>query len=86
MVLLIVFVLVALVFSFLCSIAEAMLLSVRSAYVGLLEQEGHRAGKILRGLQAEINRPLAAILRRSLSSASKVSSRAKPIRRKRGTR
>ena len=62
MFLLIVYVLVALVFSFLCSIAEAVLLSVRTSYIGLLEQDGHRVGKILRGLQAEINRPLAAIL------------------------
>lgn len=62
MLLLIVYVLVALVFSFLCSIAEAVLLSVRGAYVGLLEQQGHRAGAILRELRAQIDRPLAAIL------------------------
>ena len=62
MFLLIVYVLVALVFSFLCSIAEAVLLSVRSAYVGLLEHEGRPAGRLLRNLRAEINRPLAAIL------------------------
>ena len=62
MFMLIVYVLVALVFSFLCSIAEAVLLSVRTSYIGLLEQDGRRVGKILRGLQAEINRPLAAIL------------------------
>jgi CBS domain containing-hemolysin-like protein len=62
MFLLIVYVLVALLFSFLCSIAEAVLLSVRGAYVGLLEQQGHRAGRLLRGLREDIDRPLAAIL------------------------
>ena len=62
MLLLIFYVLVALVFSFLCSIAEAVLLSVRTAYVGILEQEGRPAGRLLRDLRAEINRPLAAIL------------------------
>jgi hypothetical protein len=38
MALLITYVLVALVFSFLCSIAEAVLLSVTAAYVALLEK------------------------------------------------
>jgi CBS domain containing-hemolysin-like protein len=62
MLLLIVYVLVALLFSFLCSIAEAVILSVRMAYVGLLEEQGHRSGALLRALKEEIDRPLAAIL------------------------
>jgi CBS domain containing-hemolysin-like protein len=62
MLLLIVYVLVALVVSFLCSIAEAVILSVRMAYVGLLEQQGQRSGTLLRELKGEIDKPLAAIL------------------------
>ena len=38
MLLLIIYVLIALVFSFLCSIAEAVLLSVNSAYISVLEE------------------------------------------------
>ncbi|NND44707.1 MAG: HlyC/CorC family transporter [Xanthomonadales bacterium] len=62
MLLLILFVLFALVFSFLCSIAEAVILSVSPAHVALLEQEGKPAGPVLRELKADINKPLAAIL------------------------
>lgn len=62
MTLLITFVLVALVFSFLCSIAEAVLLSVSSPYVVLMEKRGHRAGRLLRELKANVSQPLAAIL------------------------
>ena len=62
MTLLIVYVLIALGFSFLCSIAEAVLLSVSSAFVALKEEEGHPSGAILRKLKDNINQPLAAIL------------------------
>jgi len=62
MTLLIVYLLVALVFSFLCSIAEAVLLSVSSAYVALLEAHGKPAGPLLRRMKSNINQPLAAIL------------------------
>jgi CBS domain containing-hemolysin-like protein len=62
MTLLFVFVAVALVFSFLCSIAEAVLLSVTTAHITLLEQEGRRSGALLRKLKSDINKPLAAIL------------------------
>jgi CBS domain containing-hemolysin-like protein len=62
MTLLVVYVLVALVFSFLCSIAEAVLLSVTTPYVVLLERQGRPAGKLLRELKAHINQPLTAIL------------------------
>ncbi|MGD2130124.1 MAG: CNNM domain-containing protein, partial [Lysobacterales bacterium] len=62
MTLLVAYLLVALVFSFLCSIAEAVLLSVSPAYVALLEQRGRSAGPLLRELKSDINRPLAAIL------------------------
>jgi len=62
MTLLLIYVLVALVFSFLCSIAEAVLLSVNTPYIVLLERRGRPAGKVLRKLKAEINEPLTAIL------------------------
>ena len=62
MTLLIIYVAIALVFSFLCSIAEAVLLSVTTAHITLLEQEGKRAGLLLRELKSDINKPLAAIL------------------------
>ena len=60
--LLITYVLIALVFSFLCSIAEAVLLSITSAYIALLEKQKKPSGKLLRQLKSEINKPLAAIL------------------------
>ncbi|WP_346837783.1 CNNM domain-containing protein [Microbulbifer sp. SAOS-129_SWC] len=62
MLLLIVYVLVALGFSFLCSIAESVILSVTMPYITLLERDGHRAGRLLRRLKQDINAPLAAIL------------------------
>ena len=62
MALLITYVLIALVFSFLCSIAEAVLLSVTAAYVAVLEKRQKPSGALLRRLKSNINEPLAAIL------------------------
>lgn len=62
MLLLISFVLFALVFSFLCSIAEAVILSVTPAYTAILEKQGKPSGPLLRKLKANIGKPLAAIL------------------------
>ena len=62
MLLLIIYVLVALVFSFLCSVGESVILSVTTVYIALLEQENNPSAKILRQLKEDINRPLAAIL------------------------
>ena len=62
MILLITYVLVALVFSFLCSIAEAVLLSVTTAHIAVLQKERKASGSILRALKSDINKPLAAIL------------------------
>ncbi|MEZ5540665.1 MAG: CNNM domain-containing protein [Pseudomonadota bacterium] len=62
MVLLTVYVLVALGFSFLCSVAEAVILSVNTPYITLLQREGRRSGLLLGRMKAEINRALAAIL------------------------
>lgn len=60
--LLISYVLIALGFSFLCSIAEAVLLSVSNAHVALLEQQKKKAGFLLKRMKDDINKPLAAIL------------------------
>ena len=62
MLLLVIYVLVALVFSFLCSIAEAVMLSVKTPYIVVLEEEGRRSGVILREFKKNIGKPLAAIL------------------------
>jgi CBS domain containing-hemolysin-like protein len=62
MLLLFTYVMIALGFSFLCSIAEAVLLSVSMPYVTLLEKEGKASGKLMRQLKGDVNRPLAAIL------------------------
>ena len=59
---LIIYLCVALGFSFLCSIAEAVLLSVTTAYVSVLEEEGKPAAGLLQKLKSEIDVPLAAIL------------------------
>lgn len=62
MILLITYVLIALLFSFICSIAEAVLLSVTNAYIAVHEKEEKKAAPILKRLKNDINRPLAAIL------------------------
>ncbi|MFQ5537954.1 MAG: CNNM domain-containing protein [Gemmatimonadota bacterium] len=62
MLLLAVYVFIALGFSFLCSIAEAVILSVSVPYITLLERAGKPSGAILRRLKDDINSPLAAIL------------------------
>ncbi len=62
MFLLLIYISVALGFSFICSVAEAVILSVSSAYVSVSVKEGKVSGKILRHLTEDINRPLAAIL------------------------
>lgn len=62
MLLLVVYVVLALGVSFLCSIAEAVILSVTSAHIEILEQQRKPAGSLLRNLKDDINKPLAAIL------------------------
>ncbi len=62
MALLIFFVALALGVSFLCSVMEAVLLSVTPGYLGALEQEGNPIAPKLRALKDDIDRPLAAIL------------------------
>jgi len=54
--------LLSICFSFLCSILEAVLLSVTPAYIGIQEQEGSPLAKDLAKFKDDIDRPLAAIL------------------------
>ncbi|MEX1136602.1 MAG: hemolysin family protein [Balneolales bacterium] len=60
--LLIFYLILAVAVSFLCSILEAVLLSITPSYIAVLEQKGSKAGKALRSLKEDIDRPLAAIL------------------------
>lgn len=62
MFLLIIYALTALVFSFLCSIAESVILSVTSAHIATLEEQKKPAGARLRKLKKNVDQPLAAIL------------------------
>ncbi len=48
--------------SFLCSLVEAGILSVRRPRVLLLVKQGRRSGRLLQRMQQNIERPLAAIL------------------------
>lgn len=48
--------------SFLCSLVEAGILSVRKPQVLVLVNEGKRSGRLLEAMQLNIERPLAAIL------------------------
>jgi len=62
MTLLIIFVLLAIGISFLCSILEAVLLSITPSFVEAAEEERPGLAAKLRCLRADIERPLAAIL------------------------
>ena len=53
---------VALVVSFLCSIFESVLLSIRPTQVEILVSEGRRSGHLLKGFKQRIDVPIAAIL------------------------
>jgi CBS domain containing-hemolysin-like protein len=52
----------ALAVSFLCSLLEAVLLSIQPTYVAALSSERPRVGELLARLKSDIDRPLAAIL------------------------
>lgn len=64
----IVFFLVALVFSFLCSLWEAVLLSITPSYARVMIRQGRATGRNLQQFEENIDRPLAAIL--SLNTAA----------------
>lgn len=59
---LILFALISVVFSFLCSMWEAVLLSITPSYMKVKLNEGTRVGKLLSSFKDNIDRPLAAIL------------------------
>jgi putative hemolysin len=52
----------SLVISFVCSILEAVLLSLSPSYIAVLEERGEGAGALLARLRARIDEPIAAIL------------------------
>lgn len=62
MTLLLIYLALALGFSFLCSLLEAVLLSVRPAYIAALRDEQPELADLLNGLRSDVDRPLAAIL------------------------
>lgn len=59
---LVVVIVLTLALVFVASLLEAVLLSTTHAYVAVLEEEGHRAGKMLAQIRSNINEPIAAIL------------------------
>ncbi len=56
------FVLLAVLVSFLCSLLEAVILSISAPYIAVSVKQGKRSGRILKELKSQIDRPLAAIL------------------------
>ncbi len=62
MTLLILFFLLSIGFSFLCSIWEAVLLSITPSYINGQVQQGTSVGKALKGFKDDIDKPLSAIL------------------------
>ena len=62
MVLLLTFFAVSIVFSFLCSLWEATLLTIPPSYVETLSQKGTDTGRLLKAYKTDVDRPLSAIL------------------------
>jgi len=62
MTLLLLYLLLAVGISFLCSILEAVILSVTPSHIAMLNDRKQRSGELLSTLKQDINRPLAAIL------------------------
>lgn len=60
--LLVFYIMLAIAVSFMCSIMEAVLLSVTPGHLGAMEQAGHKRAPRLRKYKDDIDRPLAAIL------------------------
>lgn len=56
------FFLLAIVVSFLCSLWEAVLLSITPSYAQIQLREGLRVGRLIQGFKENVDRPLAAIL------------------------
>ena len=62
MITLLVWFFVSIIFSFLCSIWEAVLLSIPPSHVEIRNKEGSKVGKLLKRFKDNIDQPLAAIL------------------------
>ncbi|WP_299688420.1 hemolysin family protein [uncultured Vibrio sp.] len=62
MLLLTIYVSIAIGISFICSVLEAVLLSISPSYIAQLKQNGHPAAGSLDKLKTDIDRPLASIL------------------------
>ncbi|MEZ9177560.1 hemolysin [Vibrio kanaloae] len=62
MLLLTIYISTAIGVSFICSVLEAVLLSISPSYIAQLKQNGHPAAKSLDKLKTDIDRPLASIL------------------------
>lgn len=62
MTILILFAVLSIAFSFLCSIWEAVLLSIPPSYVQIEQSQGSTTGELLRQFKDDIDRPLSAIL------------------------
>lgn len=62
MTILLAYIIGALSLSFVCSMLEAVLLSITPAFVAQLEQEGHGIAVHLKDMKSRVDRPLAAIL------------------------
>lgn len=60
--LLLVYLAISLIFSFLCSLLEAALLSITPSHVGILTQQNSAVAKDLEHFKDNVDRPLAAIL------------------------
>ena len=62
MALLILYLLGALLISFLCSILEATLMSTPISYITMREDEGYKPAKLMKAFKQDTSRPIAAIL------------------------
>lgn len=60
--LLIFYLFLAIGFSFLCSVLEAVILSVTPSFVQIKAEKGNKSAKLLQSLKKNIDRPLSAIL------------------------
>ncbi len=60
--LLLLYLFIALFFSFLCSVLEAVLLSITPSFISITTQKDPDLGKDLQGFKENVDRPLAAIL------------------------
>ena len=62
MTLLFIFIFIALFFSFVCSLLEAVFLSIPYSYIALIEKQNPKEGKRLARLKNNVDKPLSAIL------------------------